>query len=204
MNLDDYIKQAQEKQRKQKEAASKKPPEGIEYYYNIDSYNIPNNIVELIKELKDYINEYPLDSNLPRTQQKGYRAMLQVATTEKSRMAVAILLHYDLYDPVTGYDMCFHERTRPITEDKYQETAKRYKRVGSQKFYDLNFDNYYFLIKSAKMEHEHIYYTDDGYIYVSPNCAEKLQKIDIDEFGMFLAKKAETEKRKAKIKQKDM
>jgi len=204
MSLEDYIRKNEEERKKQEEKRKNQPPEGCTYLYEVNTYKIPEEIVELIEDYGNYIEEYLLDNNEEYKNMGG--AVLQIKTNNNKRMAVLV----DLYETnltLTQEELMersHYETIIKISEKEYKEKIKNYVKVGSQRFHVLSFQYCYQRIKSQKMEKERIYYADDGYIYITPECAKKLQKIDIDELGAVLATKAEAEKAKAKTKRKDM
>ena len=170
MSLEDYIQ-------KKKSA----PPAWIKFLYNIDNQGIDYDKITLIKEFKNYISSYNINYELYYLLGRS-DTVIQIETTDGRRMAAEV----ELYKKKYNYELEETEK-KELTEAEYKERINAYKMVGSQNFY--NFFRRYFYMKNdePKAGQLNIYYSNDGYIYVSDEVSKVIKDIDIDYLGELLA-----------------
>ena len=170
MSLEDYIQ-------KKKSA----PPAWIKFLYNIDNQGIDYDKITLIKEFKNYISSYNINYELCYLLDNG-DTVIQIETTDGRRMAAEV----ELYKKEYNYQSEETEK-KELTEAEYKERINAYKMVGSQNFYQ--FFRQYFYKKNDEPYAGilKIYYSNDGYIYVSDEVSKVIKDIDIDYLGELLA-----------------
>ena len=179
MSLDDYIK-------KQKCEDLSVPPKWATYYYDINDFKIQNKKVELLKEYYEHLKEYCLlwsSHNVKYPYFLDQTSAIQIANTKGGRMLVTIDVKKVTYDKFGEPRL-----TTTISDEEYNKRIKRYKIVGKQGFevYHFNYDYEESLL--VDWSGEKIYFTEDGYIYITDKLAKELKKVNIDLLGNRLSK----------------
>ena len=203
MNLDDYVKKVEEAKKYER-------PRWALYYKDIDSYNLPKEKVDLIKEYYKYIISIPFDnivddSSLNNGKKRNYFILQQTETQTGNRMVVLIdMVDIDIDGRIT------------IKPEEKTRRMNYFKKVGNQQFgytsllsdYDISdiikrkttyFNGYHFC--------GYIFYSLDNYVFISDELAEAIRIIDVNRIGNILAEQVyklkEEEKQKQKQKQKE-
>lgn len=176
MSLDDYIK-------KQTGEDLSIPPEWATYYYNIDDFNIQKDKVALIKEYREHLDKYSYCVGGNRVNCFDESCPIQIVESKGGRMLVDINTRKTVYDERNESSY-----TEKISQEEYEKRAGKFRLVGEQFFHKFDFGYYYYEFTSVDMGIQKIYYSKDGYVYITKELANKLKKVDIDDLGNRIAK----------------
>ena len=196
MNLDDYVKKIETEQ---KNAV----PNWAAFFYDIDSYNLSNEKRDLIKSYRKYINSY--EKGEPgifyvgpgRPKNKEYiNVIQQIKSSDNQTMCVLIQIQYN-----DGWG--YH-----LVED-YQQRITKYKKMGSQYFYELEIHDLFKYIPISTRDKyrinnpcfydsdfEKIIYSKDGKVFISEPFYKMLSDITTDTVGRMIAETIIYEKQK--------
>ena len=135
------------------------------FYYDIKSYNIDEEKIELLESISKYIKFYDFNAEVNYFLGNDY-TLIQSVNKEGIRFVVKFNL---ISDYILSSNEFIPKETTPISEEEFEERLGKYKSVGSQNIRMLN---------TAVGT---LYFSEDNHVFVTKVLVERLMHMDIIE-----------------------
>ena len=143
-----------------------------DFYYDIESYNIDEEKIELLESISKYIKFYDFNAEVNYFLGNDY-TLIQSVNKEGIRFVVKFNL---ISDYILSSNEFIPKETTPISEEEFEERLGKYKSVGSQNIRMLN---------TAVGT---LYFSEDNHVFVTKALVERVMDMDIMDLGKRLAK----------------
>lgn len=142
------------------------------FYYDIKSYNIDEEKIELLESISKYIKFYDFNAEVNYFLGNDY-TLIQSVNKEGIRFIVKFNL---ISDYILSSNEFIPKETTPISEEEFEERLGKYKSVGSQNIRMLN--------TSVGT----LYFSEDNHVFATKDLVERVMDMDIMDLGKRLAK----------------
>ena len=142
------------------------------FYYDINSYNIDEEKLELLESISKYIKYYDYNAEVNYFLEDDY-TLIQSTTKDGIRIVIKFNL---ISDYIVNSNEFLPKETTPIPEHEFEERLGKYKSYGSQNIRQLNTN-----IGT-------LYFSEDNHVFASKDLIERVMDLDIMDLGKRLAK----------------